>query len=97
MPEMFLKNEVVGLIGRSFQLLDREIRQRDPDYKKVIRECREIIVFMTCIEEFGEYDKFLLGLQEMTDEPAGKEKGIAELVYYTLSRFFDVFYTAQGK
>ena len=95
MSETFLSKEVVDLISRSFDLLDREIRQTNPNYEKVIGECREIIVFMGCIKEFGKYSHFLLGLQEITDEPA--DKGIAELVYYTLLRFFDVFYTVQGK
>lgn len=90
MQESKLERSVIDLIPRSIDLLQNKL-EREKDYETVQTECKWIIDLMLLFPEMDDYKFFLEALRLFDKRESGKE--IAELVFYTLSRFFGTIFT----
>jgi len=91
MQEINLQREIECLIARIIDSLNRKL-ETEKDFGAIQKGCKWMIGLMGLFPEMRDYEGFLTSLKEINEQEPSKE--IAELVFYTLTRFFNTIFTA---
>lgn len=86
MQKSRLERSVIDLIPESFDV-PRNKLETEEGFETVQNECKWIIDLMNLFPQMDDYEVFWGALRRISEEKKSS-KGIAELVFYTLLRFF---------